>query len=30
MQVCEGASHAPFLSHPTWFVGELRKFLLDG
>jgi pimeloyl-[acyl-carrier protein] methyl ester esterase len=30
MQVCEGASHAPFLSHPTWFVGALKKFLLDG
>lgn len=30
LQVCAGASHAPFLSHPTWFVASLKKFLLDG
>jgi pimeloyl-[acyl-carrier protein] methyl ester esterase len=30
MQVCANASHAPFLSHPTWFVAALKEFLLDG
>lgn len=28
LHVCNGASHAPFLSHPTWFVEHLREFLV--
>jgi pimeloyl-[acyl-carrier protein] methyl ester esterase len=28
LQVCKGASHAPFLSHPTWFVERLKEFLV--
>jgi pimeloyl-[acyl-carrier protein] methyl ester esterase len=28
LQVCKGASHAPFLSHPTWFVEHLKEFLV--
>jgi pimeloyl-[acyl-carrier protein] methyl ester esterase len=27
MQRCENASHAPFLSHPAWFVETLTGFL---
>jgi pimeloyl-[acyl-carrier protein] methyl ester esterase len=30
LRVCAGASHAPFLSHPTWFVVALKEFLLNG
>jgi len=26
VEICEGASHAPFLSHPSWFVAGLRNF----
>jgi pimeloyl-[acyl-carrier protein] methyl ester esterase len=25
----EGASHAPFLSHPAWFAETVREFLHD-
>jgi pimeloyl-[acyl-carrier protein] methyl ester esterase len=28
LQVCKGASHAPFLSHPTWFVEQSKEFLV--
>lgn len=27
LQVCSGASHAPFLSHPAWCVEHLKAFL---
>lgn len=27
LRVIEGASHAPFLSHPTTFIDELQRFL---
>lgn len=27
LQVCTGASHAPFLSHPAWFVEHMKEFL---
>lgn len=27
LQVCKGASHAPFLSHPAWFVERMKEFL---
>ncbi len=27
LTVCSGASHAPFLSHPDWFVSELEGFV---
>ena len=30
LQTCAGASHAPFLSHPTWFVAAIKEFLLNG
>ncbi|HEY3325692.1 MAG TPA: pimeloyl-ACP methyl ester esterase BioH [Novimethylophilus sp.] len=26
LRVCNNASHAPFLSHPAWFVDVLREF----
>ena len=26
LQVCKQASHAPFLSHPAWFVDALQEF----
>lgn len=26
-EICQGASHAPFLSHPAWFVEKIRGFL---
>lgn len=26
-EICEGAAHAPFLSHPAWFVEKMRDFL---
>jgi pimeloyl-[acyl-carrier protein] methyl ester esterase len=26
-EIREGASHAPFLSHPAWFVEKMRSFL---
>lgn len=28
LKVCKGASHAPFLSHPTWFVEYSKEFLV--
>jgi pimeloyl-[acyl-carrier protein] methyl ester esterase len=28
LHVCKGASHAPFLSHPAWFVGRVKEFLV--
>lgn len=27
LQICKGASHAPFLSHPAWFVERMKEFL---
>jgi pimeloyl-[acyl-carrier protein] methyl ester esterase len=27
LEICQGASHAPFLSHPTWFVEVMKDFL---
>ncbi|MCX7628528.1 MAG: pimeloyl-ACP methyl ester esterase BioH [Methylophilaceae bacterium] len=27
IEICETASHAPFLSHPRWFVGCVKEFL---
>lgn len=27
LEICPGASHAPFLSHPSWFVAAMRDFL---
>ncbi len=27
LRICKGASHAPFLSHPAWFVEQLKGFV---
>lgn len=27
LEVCKGASHAPFISHPEWFVDRMKAFL---
>ncbi len=27
LRVCRGASHAPFLSHPAWFVEQMKEAL---
>lgn len=27
LAVCGGASHAPFLSHPSWFVAAIEEFM---
>jgi pimeloyl-[acyl-carrier protein] methyl ester esterase len=27
LEICQGASHAPFLSHPSWFVEVMKDFL---
>jgi pimeloyl-[acyl-carrier protein] methyl ester esterase len=29
VEICKGASHAPFLSHPGWFVDQLKDWLGD-
>jgi len=29
VRICERASHAPFLSHPSWFIAAMKDFLHD-